>query len=161
MRALSVTLACTAFLAGTAAPPARANHDTLCERLAIEPTCDTLPELEERYQCWAVPAMSARKDSEPDASGMLWWIVEAWGFHGCPDSSGDIVRVDGRLLWTFDGQGWALPPRTCTGYGTCTSYSQEYDVWAPTIAVGYVHVATGSADRPDGGNADTADYLFT
>lgn len=158
MKALLVVLAVTSTL--TAAPTA-ANHDTLCDRLSLAPTCDTPAELEARYVCWAVPAMSASKMEDQAPTDDLWWEVQSWGFHGCPDSSGDIVRVIGTLNWTFDGQGGFLPPRTCMGYGDCTNDSDVYQLVAGPVGFGVVTVSTTSPNRGDGAVFDAAEYVFT
>lgn len=156
MKCRVAVLALVTSLAGT---PAAASHESLCERFGAEETCESVPELEERYLCWAFPSMSAeRQGTQADE---VEWHVRAQGFHGCPNAEGDIVRVTGTLKWSFGGAGLELPLRICHGYGTCETDSDVYQIWAPPIVAGFAKATSTSAYRSDGTAVGIADYVFT
>lgn len=75
--------------------------------------------VEARYACYADPDVSASRGTHPFFPDVVLWTVHSYGFHGCPDRSGDPVRVVGALEALFNGE--VVAAEICGDLGSCTT----------------------------------------
>jgi hypothetical protein len=139
--------------AGATPPETRA-----CDNVAIEDLCTMAGGNEELpQQCAADPAMNATDTGGDEV--VRHWEVQAWGFHSCPNSHGDMVRMGGGMQWEFAGVSPFIP-RTCSGLSQCVNDSGIYQIDGPPVVLAAVQVATYTVDEPLWANGGSREFIF-
>jgi hypothetical protein len=106
-------------VAAAPAPLPTRPTDEVCDAWSVaQQLCDAAATaVSGRYTCYAGVDMAASYEPDPGVPGLGLWTADAYGFHGCPDRSGDVVRVVGAMEALFYDE--PMVAAACGDLGSC------------------------------------------